>query len=72
MRFLKILRLFSNLLILIFFLESIHETILMKRITNLNSSIDHFAFECQTNQIWAQVHDYKTKVKCYVTMANFY
>jgi len=53
-------------------LESIHETILMKWITNLNNSIDHFAFECQTNQIWAQVHDYKTKVKCYVTMANFY
>ncbi len=44
-----------------FFLENIHETILMKQITNLNSGIDHFAFECQTNQIWAQVIELKPR-----------
>jgi len=44
-----------------------HETILMRWFTNLNSGIDHLAFECQTNHIWAQARDSNTKVKCYVT-----
>lgn len=38
----------------------------------LDTGIHRFAFECQTNQISAQVHDNKTEVKCYVTIANFY
>jgi hypothetical protein len=42
-----------------------HETMLMKWVTNFNNGIDHLAFECQTNHIWAQTHDFNTEVKCY-------
>jgi hypothetical protein len=42
-------------------LENIHETILIKQTTNLNSGIGHFAFECQRNQIWAQVIELKPR-----------
>jgi hypothetical protein len=48
-----------------------HEFFLMRWFTNLNSSIDHLAFECQTNHIWAQVRDFNTKVKGYVTRDIF-
>jgi len=43
-----------------------HETILMRWVTNFNDGIDHLAFECQTNHIWAQAHDSNAEVKFYV------
>ncbi len=44
---------------------------LMRWVTNFNNGIDHLAFECQTNHIWAQAHDSNTEVKCYVTRDIF-
>jgi hypothetical protein len=38
-------------------LEHMHDTILMKWITNFNGGIDFLAFKCQTNHIWAKAHD---------------
>jgi hypothetical protein len=51
--------------------KGIHETIMMKWIINLNKSIDHLAFEYQTNHIWARAWDFNTRVKCYVTRDIF-
>jgi hypothetical protein len=51
--------------------EGKRETILMRWFTNLNDGIDHLAFECQTNHIWAEARDSNTKVKCYVTKDIF-
>jgi hypothetical protein len=39
---------------------------MMKWITNINTGINHLAFDCQTNHIWAKVKDSKTRLKCYV------
>jgi hypothetical protein len=38
-------------------LEHMHDTILMKWITNFNGGIDFLAFKCHTDHIWAKVHD---------------
>lgn len=35
-------------------------------ITNINTGINHLAFDYQTNHIWAKVKDCKTRLKCYV------
>jgi hypothetical protein len=35
-------------------------------ITNINIGINHLAFDCQKNHIWAKVKDSKTRLKCYV------
>jgi hypothetical protein len=43
----------------------------MKWVTNLNSSIDRLAFECQTNHIWVQDQISNMGVKCYVTKGSF-
>jgi len=48
-----------------------HETILMRWVINFNNGIDHLAFECQTNHIWAQAHDSNVEVKFYVTRDIF-
>ncbi len=48
------------------------ETIMMRWITNINTGINHLAFDCQTNHIWAKVKDFKTRLKCYVIKDIFY
>jgi hypothetical protein len=48
-----------------------HEIILMRWVIDLNSGIDHLAFEWQTNHFWAQAWDSNTRVKSYLIKGIF-